>query len=161
MKKPSIQNFTIIIDKQEKRLGIKGYNFKTIKPDPPLTIRAHLKTGDYSIKGLEDKITVERKTLVDLFGSTGNERKRFEREMERLSTFDYAAIVVESDIRTWFINPPGRSKMNPRSVFRTIIAWSQRYGVHVWPMWDRPSAEKVTYLILKRYYDDYVKNLDK
>jgi hypothetical protein len=42
-----ISEFTIIIDKQEKRLGIRGYDFKTIKPEPPATIRAHLKTGDY------------------------------------------------------------------------------------------------------------------
>ena len=157
MKKPSIQNFTIIIDKQEKRLGIRGYNFKTIKPDPPLTIREHLKTGDYSIKGLEDKITVERKTLTDLFGSTGNERKRFEREMERMSEFDYACIIVEAEIQQWFLLPPSKSKMNPKSVLRTLIAWSQRYSVCIWPTWSRESAEKLTYLILRRYFDDYVK----
>lgn len=157
MKKPSIQNFTIIIDTREQR----PYTFQNIKPEPPETVMQGLKTGDYSVAGLEDRICIERKSMADLFGSVGNGRKRFEREMERLSTFDYAAIVIESDIKTWFMNPPGRSKMNPRSVFRTIIAWSQRYGVHVWPMWDRPSAEKVTYLILKRYYDDYINNLDK
>jgi ERCC4-type nuclease len=161
MKKPSIQNFTIIIDKQEKRLGIRGYNFKTIKPDPPLTIRAHLKTGDYSIKGLENKITVERKTLTDLFGSTGNERKRFEREFERMKNFEYSALVIESSLAGIFTNPSSRSKMNPKVVFRTLISWSIKYGVCVWPAWNREAAERVTYLILKRYYDDYVKNLDK
>ena len=157
MKKPSIQNFTIIIDTREQR----PYTFQNIKPEPPETIIQGLTTGDYSLAGLESYICVERKSMTDLFGSVGKGRTRFEHEMERLSTFDYAAIVVESDIKTWFMNPPGRSKMNPRSVFRTIIAWSQRYGIHIWPMWDRPSAEKVTYLILRRYYDDYMKNLDK
>ena len=154
MKKPAIQNFTIIIDTREQR----PYTFQNVKPEPPGTIIQGLTTGDYSLAGLESRICVERKSMVDLFGSVGKGRARFEHEMERLSAFDYAAIVVESDIKTWFINPPGRSKMNPRSVFRTIIAWSQRYGVHIWPMWDRPSAEKVTYLILKRYYDDYEKS---
>ena len=161
MKKPSIQNFTIIIDKQEKKLGIRGYNFKTIKPDPPLTERAHLKTGDYSIKGLEDKITIERKTLTDLFGSTGNGRKRLEAEFQRMSKFDYAALMVESNLSNIFINPPARSKMNPKPVFRTLISWSIKYNVCVWPMWNRGAAERVTYLILKRYYDNYMKNLDK
>ena len=155
MKKPSIQNFTIIIDKQEKKLGIRGYNFKTIKPNSPLTERAHLKTGDYSIKGLEDKITVERKSLVDLFGSVGNGRARFEREMERMNKFDYAALVIESSLSNIFVNPPGRSKMNPKAIFRTLISWSVKYNVCIWPMWNREAAERVTYLILKRYYDNY------
>ena len=154
-----MQDFIITIDKQEKRLGVRGYDFKTIKPDPPLTERAHLKTGDYSIKGLEDKITIERKTLTDLFGSTGNGRKRLEAEFQRMQSFDYAAIVVESSLAGIFTNPPARSKMSPKSVFRTLIAWSQRYRVHVWPMWNREAAERVTYLILKRFYDDYKEEL--
>jgi ERCC4-type nuclease len=157
MKKPSIQNFTIIIDSREQR----PYTFQNIKPEPPETIIQGLTTGDYSVVGFESRICVERKSMADFFGSVGTGRQRFEREMERLSTFDYAAIVIESDIKTWFMNPPSRSKMNPRSVFRTIVAWSQRYNIYIWPMWDRQSAEKVTYLILKRYYDDYMKNLDK
>lgn len=154
-------DFTIIIDKQEKKLGIRGYNFKTIKPNPPLTERAHLKTGDYSIKGLENKITVERKTLTDLFGSVGNGRRRLEAEFQRMAKFDYAALIIESSLSNIFVNPPGRSKMNPKAVFRTLISWSIKYNVCVWPMWDREAAERVTYLILKKYYDESVKNLDK
>ncbi|MCJ7771568.1 MAG: ERCC4 domain-containing protein [Desulfobacterales bacterium] len=101
-------------------------------------------------------MTVERKSLVDLFGSVGNGRARFEREMERMKEFDYAALVIENDFRTMFCNPPSRSKMSPKSVFRTLIAWSQRYDVYIWNMWDRTSAEKVTHLVLKRYYDDVI-----
>jgi len=148
-------DFIIAIDKQEKKLGVRGYDFKNIKPEPPLTERKHLKTGDYSIVGLEDKITIERKTLTDLFGSVGGGRKRFEREMVRMSEFDYAALIIESSLAGIFTNPPSRSRMRPRSVFRTLIAWSQRYNVHIFPMWSRESAERVTFLILKRFYDDH------
>lgn len=149
----SNSNFIIIIDSREQR----PFTFKNIKPDPPAIIVQGLKTGDYSVSGLENNICVERKELGDLFNSVGKGRKRFECEMQRMSEFDYAALVVESDIQTWFMNPPARSKMNPKSVFRTVVAWSQRYNVCVWPMWDRASAEKITYLILERYYDDFIK----
>ena len=155
-----ISDFTIIIDKQEKKLGVRGYSFKTIKPNP-FTMRAHLKTGDYSIKGLENKITVERKSLIDLFSSVGNGRKRLEAEFKRMSKFDHAALVIESSLSNIFVNPPGRSKMNPKAVFRTLISWSVKYNVCVWPCWNREAAERVTYLILKRYYDNYVKELNK
>ena len=157
MKKPSIQNFTIIIDSREQR----PYTFQNIKLEPPNTIMQGLTTGDYSLVGLEDQICVERKSMIDLFGSVGNGRARFEREMKRLSTFDYAALVIESDLSSIFVNPPGRSKMNPKAVFRTLISWSVKYNVCVWPMWNREAAERVTYLILKKYYDNYVKKIDK
>jgi len=145
-------DFIIKIDTREKL----PYSFIDIEPMSKI-IYGKLDTGDYSVAGLENNVCVERKSMADLFGSVGNGRARFEREMQRLSAFDYAAIVVESDIQTWFMNPPIRSKMNPKSVFRTVIAWSQRYNVHIWPMFNRQAAEKITYLILKRFYDDLIK----
>ena len=147
-----MQDFIIAIDKQEKRLGIRGYDFKTIKPEPPLTEIKHLKTGDYSIVGMENKITVERKTAIDLFGSTGGGRKRFEREMQRMSEMQHAVLLIESSLAGIFTNPPSRSEMKSKSVFRTLISWSQKYNVHVWPMWNREASERVTYLILKQFY---------
>jgi ERCC4-type nuclease len=153
MKKPSIQNFTIIIDTREQQ----PYTFQNIKPEPPETIIQGLTTGDYSVAGLESRICVERKSMADLFGSVGKGRARFECEMERMNKFDYAALVIESDLSSIFVNPPVRSKMNPKAVFRTIISWSQRYNVYIWPMWNRDAAERVTYLILKKYYDEYMK----
>ena len=157
MKKPSIQNFTIIIDTREQR----PYTFQNIKPEPPETIMQGLKTGDYSVAGFESCICVERKSMSDLFGSVGTGRARFECEMERMASYNYACIIIEAEIQQWFNNPPVRSKMSSKAVFRSLIAFSQRYGIHIWPAWDRQSAEKFCYIILKRYYDDWIKNLDK
>ena len=150
-------DFTIVIDTREQQ----PYTFQNTKPEPPETIKRGLITGDYSIQDLEDTICVERKSMIDLFGSVGSGRKRFEREMQRMSKYDYAALVIESDLSRIFVNPPIRSKMNPKAVFRTLISWSIKYSVHVWPAWNRDAAERITYLILKRYYDEFVKNLDR
>ena len=43
-----------------------------------------LDTGDYSVRGLEHLVAVERKTLDDLLGCCGRERDRFKRELARL-----------------------------------------------------------------------------
>lgn len=147
-----ISDFTIIIDTREQC----PFDFYHQTPNQPLTERGTLKTGDYSIKGLENKITIERKSLIDLFGSMGKGRRRLEAEFLRMSKFDYAAIVIESNLSNIFTNPPGRSKMNPKAVFRTLISWSVKYNVCVWPMWNREAAERVTYLLLKKYYDNYI-----
>lgn len=141
-----LSDFTIIIDTREQL----PFDFQTT------TERKTLKTGDYSIKGLEDKICVERKSQIDLFGSVGNGRKRLEAEFQRMSEFDYAALVIESSLINIFANPPNRSRMQPKAVFRTLISWSIKYNVCVWPMWNRKAAERVTYLILKKYYDNHV-----
>lgn len=150
--KPAAAEFVVICDTRESR----PYSFQGIKPNPPQTCRQALQTGDYSIAGLTDQVTIERKSLADLFGSVGTNRKRFESEMKRMATFRYAAIVIEADFHTMFLAPPERSKMNPKSVFRSLIAWSIRYNVHIWPAWDRASGEKITYILLHRFYDEII-----
>ncbi len=60
-----------------------------------ITFRA-LHTGDYSIKGYEDVIALERKSLQDMVGSLMNGRSRFLAEMERLAQFPYKCLCIES-----------------------------------------------------------------
>lgn len=146
-----MSDFTIIIDSREQY----PYTFQNIKPEPPKTIVKGLPTGDYSIDGLQEKICIERKSLADLFGSVGTGRQRFEREMQRMSEFDYAALIIESPLAGIFSNPPSRSSMNPKSVFRTLLSWSIKYNVCVWPAWNREAGEKITYLLLKNFYDHH------
>lgn len=95
--------FTIVVDSREKARwyfdGIKsdakdGYRLLRVKTE----VRG-LPTGDYSLDGYENKVVVERKNLQDLFGTLGQGRKRFERELCRLSTFQFSAVVVEADWR--------------------------------------------------------------
>lgn len=118
-----------------------------------------LKTGDYSIEGFdtpscEHSITVERKSFPDLLMSTGTDRERLEKEFIRLSEFDHAELVVERDIRHLFDHAGDLSGMHPNSVYGTMIAWSQRYGVHFWPCHDREFMERHIFRTLKRFYDD-------
>lgn len=129
--------------------GYKNLELKTVT----------LKTGDYSVKGMSvpgsgPSITVERKNPADLFQSMGNDRDRFEREIIRMSRFTFAALVTEIDYPGIFINPPALSEMNPKAVFRSMLAFAIRWGIHCFPCPDRTFAEKTTYLILKRFHDD-------
>lgn len=131
-----------------------GFTFSMISPPPQVEV-ATLETGDYSLRGLEDQVTIERKSLADAFGSFGKGRRRFERELERMAAFQFAAVIIESDWQTIFRQPPTYSRMNPKSVLSSVIAWSMRYRVHFWACPDRIFAERITYRLLERFWKDY------
>jgi ERCC4-type nuclease len=132
--------FDIVVDTREQR----PYKFKD-------AVTKTLKTGDYSILGMENKIAVERKSKQDIYGSMGKARVRFKREIERLSKYDYSAIVIESDLKHLLI-APAFSHMNPRSVVNSLISWSIKYGIFVYFASDRKHARGLTYRILEKYW---------
>lgn len=155
--------FTVAVDSREQA----PYGFENL-PLPgrrggkrlvvPVEYRG-LAAGDYSIVGLEDCVAVERKSLEDLFATLGQGRERFEREIEKLSIYQRAAIMVEADWRE--ICRPSefrgrwRSRLNPRSVWGTVFSWSQRYPrVHWYAMGSRRLAELATFEILERFWKE-------
>jgi DNA excision repair protein ERCC-4 len=80
----------VIVDTREQR----SWSF-----DPKLfdVQRSTLTTGDYSIVGLENVVTVERKSLGDLVSTVTHDWIRFRKELYRLAGFQFAAIIVEAD----------------------------------------------------------------
>ena len=150
--------FTIVVDDRERA----PFRFDDITADAsrgglPLIIRREpkrLETGDYSILGLEHAIAVERKSLDDLFGTLGGGRDRFIRELDRMSKMQSAHVVIEADWRRIFERPPFSSKLKPKTISRSIIAWTQQFdNVHWWPMPNRRAAEVVTFRILDRFWN--------
>lgn len=141
----------IIVDTREQN----PFSFTTITP-PPETIRATLRTGDYSLLSLQDKIAVERKSLPDFLGSVGSGRARFARELERAASMDFFAVVIEADwpaiIAEIKTNHP---KMSSKAVYASTIAWAQRFKTHFYPCPSRAFAEKTTYRVLQRYWADH------
>ncbi|MBN1420976.1 MAG: hypothetical protein JXP34_19550 [Planctomycetes bacterium] len=97
---------------------------------PLRTVRTTLATGDYSIRGLEDLVAIERKSLPDLIGCVGRERERFERELRRLRAYPARAVVVEA---SWADLERGvgpldpqrrwRSEVQPAAVTGSILSW--------------------------------------
>jgi ERCC4-type nuclease len=97
---------------------------------------------------------VERKSAADLFGTLAGGRRRFVRELERLQErCEYAAVVVEADWETLFTTPPEYSRLPPRNVFRSVVAYQQRYPrVHWWFCPGRRFAELTTFRVLERFW---------
>ena len=131
---------TVVIDSRERR----PYEFTD-------AVVKRLLTGDYSLNGLEDKVTGERKEKSDCYNSLGINRKRFKRELERMAGIDYAAIVIECSLGD-FLSPPPFSRLNPKAAINTLISWSIQYRVHIHFAQDRLHAKGVTYRILEKYW---------
>jgi ERCC4-type nuclease len=116
------------------------------------TISHGLQTGDYSILGAESRISIERKSVSDFYGSIGSDRERFEREMVRLAAMEFAAVVIEGDWRELLIDRPDTIQMSAKSASHTILSWSIRYGVHFFPCMGRRHAELVTFGLLRHWW---------
>jgi len=81
-----------------------------------------LATGDYSVRGLESIVAVERKSLGDLLSCIGTERERFDREVQRLLAYPCRALVVEA---TWAHIEGGgwRSQITPAAALGSLLGW--------------------------------------
>ncbi|MBE0567945.1 MAG: ERCC4 domain-containing protein [Krumholzibacteria bacterium] len=134
-----MDGYTIAIDTREQR----PYEF-------PGAVVMTLPTGDYSLVGLEHRVAIERKSKADAYSSLGQGRARFRRELQRLATLDYAAIVVEDTV-PGFLRRPSHSKMNPRAAIGSLLAWSVRYKVPVFFAGDRTHAQALTGKLLQMY----------
>lgn len=122
--------------------------------DFPGATRGTLRTGDYSIRGYEDRVAVERKSFDDLIGCVGRGRKRFREQIRRLGELDHGAIVIEASMSR-ILAGHDLSKINPAAVVNTLISWSIRFGVQVWCVEDRTQARATTYRILEHWLREH------
>lgn len=89
----------------------------------PLQVEtATLTTGDYSVRGLESIVAIERKSLSDLMGCIGTDRPRFDREVQRLLAYPVRALIVESK---WNVIEAGdyRARISPQAAIGSLLGW--------------------------------------
>lgn len=82
--------------------------------------RTKLRTGDYSVKGYQNHIFIERKSLTDCVSTLTHGRKRFTREIyDRASYYPVRALIIEAD---WseISRPYHFSAANPLSIVNSL-----------------------------------------
>ena len=147
--------FTIAIDTREQSpFAFSGFTTTEAKGSKPIGIKAirkTLATGDYSIEGMEDKVTIERKSTADLFSTLTSGRARFIRELERMASLQYSAVVIESDFLE-IGKPQPFTSTNPFAILRTIQSFSVKYSAHWFAMPGRRAAEEWTWQLLETFW---------
>lgn len=114
------------------------------------TVGACLETGDYSIEGYEDTITVERKSLDDLASCCGVDRHRFMAQVDRLLSIPSRLLLVEAN---WVDIAEHRyhSRINPQSITSTLFKLMSM-GLPVLMGYDPENAGKACLRFLKAAY---------
>jgi ERCC4-type nuclease len=96
-----------------------------------LTIQSTtLHHGDYSVKGFENNICFERKSL-DLFPYCSSEREKTVKKMKAFKKFDFVGLIIElreSEIYQF----QQHSRVHPEVIRGAILSFEIRYGIHVY-----------------------------
>jgi DNA excision repair protein ERCC-4 len=96
--------------------------------------RARLKVGDYTIKGFEDKVAIEKKNgLKELVNNiSGKDRKRFKAFLTKLSLYEVKCIIIEdslSNINKCLAELPSRCRINKKSILYWLSEITIMYGI--------------------------------
>jgi ERCC4-type nuclease len=160
-------DFIIEVDTREQ------LPFFLSNPPKGLTItRITLSEGDYSIRGFEKDIIIERKNILDFLGSISNRREEFKAELKRMKEKNilFRFIIVEGTLEevasSCIIgsNPKGKKEntvkpfvhrvvqINWNAVFGSIISLTLRYNIHFIFAKNRSEAEKFCLALLLKFY---------
>jgi len=113
--------------------------------------RATLDAGDYSVRGLTASVAIERKSIDDLVGSITAGRERFMACCDRLSRYDFSAIVVEAALED-VLAGVYRSRTRPQSVVGTMLAIHADHGIPTIWAGSRSNAANVAERLLTRLW---------
>ena len=96
--------------------------------------RTALKTGDYTVEGMESLLALERKSLADLVACTVGDRARFIACCDRLGKFRWKAILVEAsyeDIKGGFDQFDIPSEVHPNAACGTLDAIEAKFNIPI------------------------------
>jgi len=125
-------DFRIIVDTREQEPF--GFDCQTL--------RKKLEAGDYSVQGFEAVVAVERKSLSDFVGTAIHDMARFRAEMENLSGYEAAAVVIEADLDRVLrgLESATLRGASPESVLGAAVWLGLRYHVPVFWCGSRQAA---------------------
>lgn len=146
----------IIVDSREKA----PYTFESERYNDMYIVSGKLDVGDYSVKGAENLVACERKSISDLIQSISRERDRFERELQRSLSLESFCVVVEG---TWAQIASGqyRHKMLPSLASQTLLSFTAKYRCNFLFAGSRMQGEYMTANFLRYYAQDKKDFLEK
>ena len=138
--------FVLVVDTREQD-GL----FIAKPPKGLLLVRDTLESGDYSIRGFENNVGVERKNIDDLWSSLTTNSDRFKRELERLQAYELKYILVEGLESEYLAHRPER-KIHPNCIRQALASIEAKLNIPVHQSESRDAAERWVLDMFIKYY---------
>ena len=118
-------------------------------------VQKRLDTGDYTIKGMEEIVCIEKKAdwaelLLNV--SKTQYRKNFIKELRRMRSFPVRLLVVHADISK-IITTRTFGNISPTILYGWVINIVIEYGVTLYPVGARGKAQPIIRELFKRIYE--------
>ena len=113
----------------------------------PIT-KKKLETGDYSVKGYEQHIAIERKSMADYYGCCAGpaaNRTRFAKQLERLAGIPFAILVVEGNLSKHTFGSAGGDGQNLDRLLIMTSVYLAEYNVPIMFLDNRHLATDFAY----------------
>jgi ERCC4-type nuclease len=128
------ENIVAIIDSREWAAHQDDPGYVPLDLGPLAWEKGTLRAGDYSVRGLEHVVSIERKAFGDFLACVGGERERFEECVQRMKAYPFRCIVIEATFPMIEkgVDPngnPWRSKVTPAAAYAAVMAWGMKVGV--------------------------------
>jgi ERCC4-type nuclease len=141
---------TIVIDTREQDPLEFSPNVRTVLGTLPI--------GDYSVKGFESHVALERKSLADYLASISTGRERFARELRAMRRLKFAGLLCEFSF-TDLIAGEWRNDVAPSAAIGSLLSFPANYGVVPLLAGGREAAsswaEKVLTLWVEKRIDEF------
>jgi len=147
-------DFTIIVDTREQTpWTFENYTVANKKLD----------TGDYSVLGLEDIFTIERKKSVSEVANNISE-SRFDKELERLKLYKHKFLLLEFNLYDVLDYPIGSNvpkkmweklKITNKYILKYLTEIAIDYDLQIIFCDDSNGAEEMALSIIKRMVEQY------
>lgn len=151
--------YIVIKDTREKQ----GWDFPSNTSCAGVEIGT-LKTGDYTLKGLEHLICIERKkNPAEVAGNLGFKKKPFEAEMQRMKEYPHAYIICEFSMSELLAYPKGSNiprarqaniVITGRYMLRCLLEYQLDYNVRILFCDNAENAAVVAASLMKRLYEN-------
>ena len=155
MAKSKIPNYTVIKDTREQN----GWHFSEYDKCSGMEIDT-LHTGDYTLKGFDDLVCIERKaSTAEIAMNLGKKKRPFQAEMERMRDYPFSFLVCEFDIDDLLAFPenskvPQRArqyvKVTGKYLLKCLIEFQIWYDTKILFCGSKNNAFLVTNSIFKR-----------
>jgi ERCC4-type nuclease len=145
-------NFHIIVDTREQQ----PWSF-----DHHVVSCEKLDTGDYSVRGLENTLCIERKKSVSEIANNITE-KRFKDVVGRMAQYKYSFLLLEFDFDNVLSYPVGSNvpkrmwdklKISPNFIIKHLVELQVFFNIKVLFCGSPSNAERMALSIMKKVYE--------